>query len=483
MRHKRLSFSEVFDVYAFRLIVGDVGASYRALGVVHNLYKPVPGRFKDYIALPKTNGYQSLHTVLFGPYGVPIEVQIRADDMDRVAEAGVAAHWLYKLGEGSASSSAQKRARDWMLGLLELQKNAGDSLEFLESVKVDLFPDVVYVFTPQGKIIELNRGATAVDFAYAVHTDIGNTCVAVKINRRLAPLSTPLANGQTIEVITAPGARPNPTWLNFVVTGKARTTIRNYLKNLKRDESVRLGQRMLDQAMRGEELSFGDLHDEDRVTLLQEFNCKYLDDLYAEIGLGNRPALIVGRRIAGMMDARRADDVIEHRTASLKNMLTRYIPAWLKGERSTSRPLVIKGTEGMVMSFAKCCRPIPGDPVRGFVSSGRGIVIHTESCKNATEGRVRQEQWIDVQWEKDVDGEYPVDIRVDVVNRMGVLAIVASAISELGSNITNVVIEDRDGQHSTLLFTMEVSGRVQLATIMRRVKSLDVVVRINRRRN
>ncbi|MBI5451643.1 MAG: RelA/SpoT family protein, partial [Gammaproteobacteria bacterium] len=389
MRTKKLSFSEVFDVYAFRIVVDNVDACYRALGLVHNLYKPVPGKFKDYIALPKTNGYQSLHTVLFGPYGIPIEVQIRTADMERVAEAGVAAHWLYKVGDGVAVSGDQKRTREWMLGLLELQKSAGDSMEFLESVKIDLFPDVVYVFTPRGKIIELNRGATAVDFAYAVHSDIGNTCVAAKINRRLAPLSAQLYSGQTVEIITSPGAAPNPSWLNFVVTGKARATIRSYLKNLKREESVRLGQRLLEQALLAEGMTLGSLPSKTVDMLLGEFRCAVAEDLYAEIGLGNRPAVLVVRRVKDILSGVPLS-APPAQGGALKKILTRYIPSWLRGgDHTHERSLVIKGTEGMVMSFAKCCRPIPGDPIKGFISSGRGIVIHVESCKNVTEDRAR----------------------------------------------------------------------------------------------
>lgn len=476
MKTKHLSFNDVLDVYAFRLIVDDADSCYRALGIVHGLYKPVPGKFKDYVALPKTNGYQSLHTVLFGPYGVPLEVQIRADDMDKVAEAGVAAHWLYKLGD-SAGSKSQARTRDWMRGLLELQKTAGDSQEFLENVKIDLFPDVVYVFTPRGKIMELTRGATAVDFAYAVHTDIGNTCVAAKINRRLAPLSTPLLNGQSVEIITAPGARPNPAWLNFVVTGKARTTIRSYLKNLKRGEAIGLGRRMLEQALKAHGLSINQLAKSDIRRLLGEVKLKSMDELSEDIGLGNQLAPFVARRLAdgpgvGINGFNRPD--------TLRHVLSRYIPTWLGGGREQTA-LSIKGTEGMVMSYAKCCYPIPGDPIKGFVSAGKGIVIHRESCKNLAEARDRPEKCIDVQWEEQTDGEFTVEIRVDVANRLGALATLAATISEQDSNISNVVIEDRDGRYSTITFAITVHDRKHLATIMRHVRALDLVTRIKRR--
>jgi guanosine-3',5'-bis(diphosphate) 3'-pyrophosphohydrolase len=475
MKTKRLSFSDVQDVYAFRIIVDSADSCYRVLGVVHGLYKPMPGRFKDYIALPKNNGYQSLHTVLFGPYGLPIEVQIRADDMDKVAEAGVAAHWLYKLGDG-ASSRAQARARDWMRGLLEIQKTAGDSQEFLESVKIDLFPDVVYVFTPQGKIMELTRGATAVDFAYAVHTDIGNTCVAAKINRHLTPLSTPLHNGQTVEIITAPGARPNPSWLNFVVTGKARSTIRNYLKNLKRDEAAGLGRRLVEQALKGYSLTINDMPEAALKHMLSEVDCATLNQLFIEVGLGNQLAPFIARRLAEDLTSKHG--VIG--TQVIRNVWSRYMPSWLGG--SPSQPaLSIKGTEGMVVSYAKCCYPIPGDPIVGFISTGRGIVIHRSSCKNLADLRDRREKCIEVQWESEVETEFPVEIRVDVINRVGVLATLATAISDQGANINHVDIEDRDGRVSTLGFIITVHGRRHLASIMRHVRALEQVAKIRRR--
>ena len=395
--------------------------------------------------------------------------------MDKVAEAGVAAHWIYKLGEG-VSSRAQARARDWMRGLLEIQKTAGDSQEFLESVKIDLFPDVVYVFTPRGKIMELTRGATAVDFAYAVHTDIGNTCVAAKIDRHLTPLSTPLHNGQTVEIITAPGARPNPSWLNFVVTGKARSTIRNYLKNLKRDEAAGLGRRLLEQALKVYSLTLNDVPETTLKHLLSEIDCASLNLLFIEVGLGNQLAPFVARRLTENLTAKQA--VIG--TQAIRNVWSRYMPAWLGGSRAQPA-LSIKGTEGMVVSYAKCCYPIPGDPIVGFISTGRGIVIHRSTCKNLADLRDRREKCIDVQWESEVEAEFPVEIRVDVVNRVGVLATLATAISGQGANINHVDIEDRDGRVSTLGFVITVHDRNHLATIMRHVRALEQVTKIRRR--
>jgi len=483
MRNKHLPFSEVFDVYAFRVMVDTVDSCYRVLGVVHNLYKPVPGKFKDYIAIPKSNGYQSLHTVLFGPYGVPIEVQIRTDDMDRVAEAGIAAHWLYKTGD-SSSTNAQARTREWLRNLLELQKNAGNSLEFIENVKIDLFPDVVYVFTPKGDIMELLRGSTAVDFAYAVHTHVGNTCVAVKVDRRLAPLSTELHNGQTVEVITASSARPNPAWLNFVVSGKARANIRNFLKNLKQEEAIGLGRRLMEQALAQFSLAVDRLPARAIKTVVEEFRIESFDELLRDIGLGNRMAVIVARRLNEASAAEQAElPSRKAKRGGIKNVLTRYVPNWLRGDKHQSRPLVLKGTEGMVVNFAKCCRPIPGDPIVGFVSAGRGIVIHVETCKNVAEYRRMPEKWIDVQWEDHVEGNFPVDIRVDVANQRGVLATVAAAIAELGGNIENVHLEDRDGKFSTIYFTVDVQNRKHLASLMRKVRAIEQVSRIVRHKS
>lgn len=458
MLNKVQSFSEVFDVYAFRIIVDTVDACYRALGIVHNLYKPVPGRFKDYIAIPKANGYQSLHTVLFGPFGVPVEIQIRTADMDKVAENGIAAHWRYKSGDGQGTSD-QVRAREWLRGVLEMQKSAGDSLEFIENIKMDLFPDEVYVFAPDGKIMELPRGASVVDFAYAVHSDVGNSCVAAKINRRLAPLRTPLLNGQQVEIITAPNAKPNPAWLNFVVTAKARSNIRHFLKNLRRDEAVALGRRLLDKALLPFSLSLADIPEQDLARALRQYQMQNLDDMLADIGLGARMAQIVARTLAP--GGGKAEGAVV-------------------AESSSGKPLAIRGTEGTVVTFAKCCRPIPGDPILGFVSADRGIVIHTESCKNVAEFRKYPEKWVDVEWEREVEGEFPVDLRVEVANQRGVLATVAATIADMEANIENVGIEERDGTYSTMTFTLLVRDRGHLANIMRRIRANKLVVRITR---
>lgn len=459
MRDKRLPFREVYDLYALRIIVDTVDTCYRVLGVIHGLYKPIIGRFKDYIAIPKANGYQSLHTVLFGPHGVPLEVQIRTGEMHLMAEAGVAAHWLYKAPE-SQGNSAHKRAREWLQKLLDMQRRAGNSVEFLESVKMDLFPDEVYVFTPRGEIIELPRGATAVDFAYAIHSDIGNTCIGAKVDRRLVPLRTPLSSGQTIEVIVAPTARPNPAWLNFVVTAKARASIRHYLKHLQREEAILFGKRLLEKALLGRINGLGELSSERIEILTKELNVQSFNDILADIGLGNRMAPLIAKRLLPESDGQ--DD----------NSL---------GENRDSEPLFIKGTEGTVVIFGKCCRPVPGDPIVGYLSAGRGIVIHRGVCKNVTDHKTNPEKWIEVQWEQNIKPDFPVELRLDVSNKRGVLATIAAAISNADTNIENINTSERDGVTTTVNLVLNVRDRSHLAQVMRGLRILPEVLRIFRR--
>lgn len=460
MQQKGVKLSDIMDIYAVRIIVGSVDECYRALGAIHTLFRPVPGRFKDYVAIPKANGYQSLHTTILGPHGLPVEVQIRTQDMDRVAEAGIAAHWLYKSGEAHGGSVPQ-RAREWLQGLLDIQKQAGNPLEFLEHVKVDLFPDEVYVFTPRGEIMRLPRGATGVDFAYAVHTEVGNTCVAIKIDRQLAPLRTELGNGQTVEVITAPGSRPNPAWLDFVVTAKARANIRQFLKNLQRDEAVALGERLLDKALAAAGTQVAALPQEQVRKIVKEFKLDSLDDLLEQVGLGNRMPALIARRLMppGSPPVSEADAAEE------------------------SAALIIKGTEGMVVHLARCCHPIPGDAIQGIYSAGRGIVIHLQSCRNLAEFRNQPEKWVDVAWSEAPDGDFHAEVRIEADNRRGVLARVASTISGCDSNIENVAVTERDGHHSTLVLLISVRDRRHLADIMRRLKKLEEVLRIQRNRS
>ncbi|MBK1705334.1 RelA/SpoT family protein [Halochromatium glycolicum] len=470
MREKGRAFDELVDVFGFRVVVDRVDTCYRVLGQVHDLYKPVPGRFKDYIAIPKSNGYQSLHTGLVGPQGVPIEIQIRTADMHRLAESGIAAHWMYKsAGEGSGPQAA---AKDWLQGLIEVQRESGDSQEFLEHVKVDLFPDEVYVFTPKGRIMVLPMGATVVDFAYAIHSDVGNTCVAARIDRRLASLRTALRSGQTVEIITAPGAKPNAAWLNFVVTGKARASIRSYLKNLQNREAEALGQRMLSAELAALGVTLEDIG-EPRI-LAHALECGLADSarLFSEIGLGNRMPMLIARRLAGPSETVPAAEAAGAETEPQQSEPT-----------GRARRLAIRGTEGMVVHFARCCRPIPGDPIAGLFNPGKGIVIHRSECRNLGDFHSKRDKWIDVEWSEDPQAEFPTEIRVDVGNRRGALATIATAIAEQGSNIENVHSRDKDGMTTTLDFLINVTGRRHLAEIMRRLRQIPSVTRIIRLSN
>ncbi len=454
MLEKKVSLNELADVYAFRIIVDSVDTCYRVLGVVHNLYRPVPGRFKDYIAIPKANGYQSLHTVLFGPHGLPIEIQIRTREMHRVAEEGIAAHWQYK-DSSAGGALTTDAAADWLRNLLEVQKDSGNSMEFLEHVKVDLFPDEVYVFTPRGQIFVLPKGATVIDFAYAIHSDVGNQCVAARIDRRLAPLRSQLRNGQTVEIITKPNNRPNPAWLDFVVTGKARATIRSFLKRLEHKEAVELGRRLLERELEALGRDLTAIHEQDRSRLVAEIGLGDFDQLLEQIGLGNRMAKLVARLLVSG-------------------------EAQPSAEGASAGSLTIKGTEGMVVSFAKCCGPIPGDPVVAIFSPGRGLVVHHHDCPNLGDFRRQGQSWLDVQWADEVSGEFSTAIRVDAGNQRGMLATIASLIAEEGSNIDDVRSEERDGLSTSLRFVVSVKGRKHLANILRRLKKIPFVLRISR---
>jgi len=459
MRNKNVSFSEIMDVYAFRIIVETVDDCYRALGIVHNLFKPVPGRFKDYIAIPKQNSYQSLHTVLFGPYGVPIEVQIRTEEMHRLAEKGIAAHWMYKTSEKSVTK-AHSHASAWMRNLLEMQDRSGTSLEFIENVKIDLFPDEVYVFTPKGNIMELPAGACAVDFAYTVHTDIGNSCVAAKIDRQLAPLSTPLLNGQTVEIITLEDARPNPAWLNFVVTGKARGSIRHFLKTQRHAESIELGRKMLEVALLSLSIQPEAILPAIKQQWIVESHLTEEEDVYAEIGLGHRVAVLEARRLAKLLGI--AEEVITEE------------------ETEANTALSIRGTEGMVVNFAKCCWPIPGDHIIGELTSGHGLTIHQEHCARIMPYRNNHEKYIPVRWSQKVSGEFAVELRIEVINQRGILALLAVAISDAQADIEHVRSEDRDGIYTTISMILSIRDRNHLARIIRRVRLIKAVNRISR---
>ena len=458
MRAKRKSFSEIMDVYAFRIVVDKVDTCYRVLGAVHNLYKPVPGRFKDYIAIPKANGYQSLHTTLFGMHGVPIEIQIRTEEMEAMANNGIAAHWLYKSSD-DIPSSAHIRARQWVNGLLEMQQHAGNSLEFIENVKIDLFPDEIYVFTPKGSIMELPAGSTAVDFAYAVHTDVGNSCVACRISRRLAPLSEPLESGQTVEIITAPGTQPNPAWLSFVVTGKARSNIRHFLKNQRHSESVALGRRLINKVLGSFGTQLEKIPQEQIQKMLLQLNSQNLDNILEDVGLGNRMAHVIARLV-----------LPDHDDVDL-------LPETKESKQSS---LAIRGSEGMVMSFAKCCHPIPGDPIIGHISSGRGMVIHTESCNNIAEIRDNPEKCVSVRWDPNVEGEFSVEIRVELENERGIIAKLATTITGAEANIEKISTVERDARFSIVNLSLNVRNRIHLARVMKRIRIIKPVIKVTR---
>lgn len=462
MRDKRVPLNEIMDIYAFRVMVDNVDTCYRALGAVHALYKPVPERFKDYIAIPKANGYQALHTTLFGPYGVPIEIQIRTADMENLAENGIAAHWLYKSSE-TVASEAELRAREWLKSLLEMQQSTGSSLEFIENVKVDLFPDEVYVFTPRGDIMELPNGSSVVDFAYAVHSDIGRTCVACKIDRRLAPLSTRLSNGQTVEIMTEPQARPNPAWLNFVVTGKARSNIRHALKNLQRTESINFGHQLLEVALQTLKTSLEMISSEIISHVLDRLHYKTLDDLYEAIGIGEQSAGLIARRM----------------TTSIIDQNENLHPP----ENTAVTPLAIKGTDGIMIKFATCCHPIPDDPIIGILEQGRGMLVHTEQCKHARAIQRHPERYLPLCWSPDVTGDFQTEIAIEVNNQRGVLASIAATLAEAGANIENIHISEPDETYRIVHLLISVRNRIHLGRLIRRLRGLHEIQHIVRRKS
>ena len=456
MRAEGKSFDQVMDVFGFRVVVRGVPDCYRSLGVVHAQFKPLDGRFRDFIAIPKANGYQSLHTVLFGPYGSPIEVQIRTEEMDLIAERGIAAHWTYKHG-GDSPNSAQSRAHAWIVELIDSQRAAGSSLEFLENVKVDLFPDEVYLFTPKGRILALPRNSTALDFAYAVHTDVGNQAVAARVDKKLVPLRTKLSSGQTVEVITAKSASPKPQWLEFVVTSKARTAIRHQLKQLEHEDAVQLGHRMLDRALEAMGSSLERLPAKRLESFLVEHRFPRLEAFLAEVALGN------------WMPSQAAQALMAY--------------AELRGgghSKHSQEKILINGTEGGVVSFANCCQPIPGDEIMGYHTSGKGVVVHRLDCPNLAEFRKSPERWVPIDWDPNVTGDYDTSLIVDVENHTGVLAQLAAAVAQSQSNIERVDYLDRDVNAAQLRFAIQVRDRDHLAEVIRRLRRLNVVQAVRR---
>jgi GTP pyrophosphokinase len=462
MREKRYTFSQVFDIYGVRVLVKDTTACYAALGVLHNLYKPIPGKFKDYIAIPKANGYQSLHTTLFGPFGTPLEAQIRTQDMHRIAESGVAAHWLYKAGGELDIAEAQQQTHRWLQSLLEIQSESRDSKEFLEHVKGDLFPDAIYVFTPKGKIMALPTGATAVDFAYAVHTDIGHHCTAARINYELMPLRTELKNGDQVEIITSPSARPNPSWLGFVATGKARSRIRHFLKSLQQRESALLGERMLEQALISLKAAPSSVTWERWEALAREYGAKGQTEILADIGLGKRLSFVVAQALT--RSAGRASDE----------------PTPMQAKHGA---LQLRGVEGVAIQYGKCCRPIPGDAIIGHFRRGQGLLVHTRDCVTLKKGKVDSDQIVDVEWAPEIEGVFEAGIRLMVADERGLLAHLATAIADAGANIEYLSMERPDGGHVVaMFFSVQVRDRRHLANVMRALRRIPEVKRVTRAR-
>jgi GTP pyrophosphokinase len=462
MLEKHYTFSQVFDIYGVRVLVPDKTACYAALGVLHELYKPIPGKFKDYVAIPKANGYQSLHTTLFGPFGTPLEAQIRTHDMHRIAEAGVAAHWLYKQGGQLDLAEAQRETHRWLQSLLEIQSESRDSKEFLEHIKGDLFPDEIYVFTPKGKIMALPKGATAVDFAYGVHTDIGHHCVAARINYELLPLRTELKNGDHVEILTSPTARPNPSWLSFVATGKARSRIRHYLKGLQQKESAALGERLLNQALATLKVEPETITWDRWEALAKEYGTRSQLEILADIGLGKRLSFVVAQALT------RAHGKSDEAAA----------PA-----ASRSQALSLRGVEGVAIQYARCCRPIPGDRIVGQFRKGQGLIVHTRDCVTLKKQRVDAAELVDVDWAPDVQGVFDAGVRLLVADRRGLLAELATNISNADANIDTVSMERPDGGDVlAMFFSVQVRDRRHLASVIRALRRVPSVKRVHRAR-
>lgn len=456
MKSKELLFNDVMDIYGFRVIVDSIDSCYRVLGVVHNLYKPIEIRFKDYIAIPKQNGYQSLHTSLIGPHGIPVEIQMRTREMDEMAANGIAAHWLYKKSGQQGDTTAQIRARRWMQSLLELQQSAGNTYEFVENVKTELYPDELYVFTPKGKIVELPIGANAVDFAYAVHTDIGNKCVGARVDRKPYPLNKPLETGQTIEIITSNGGKPNANWLNYVVTSRAILGIRNYLKKQEQSEAIALGKRLLTSALG--EVKLDAIPTERIANVLQNERKMSLDELFTDIGLGNQLPIAVARRLLGEFDDQQPQSS-DHKAKAL-----------------------IVGAEGMLTTFAKCCRPIPGDPIAATATPGKGLNIHRVECRNIRGWEKEPGKYFPVRWDKSGDKQFWCDIRIFIVNKQGMLAKLTTVIASQDSNIQDLATEDRDTGDYVIKITLSVRDRVHLANVMRKLRVMPDVIKVYRRK-
>ena len=461
MRDRRIPFSEIMDMFAFRIIVDSIEDCYRVLGYIHNLYKPVPERFKDYIAIPKANGYKSLHTTLFGPYGVPIEVQIRTEQMHEMAENGIAAHWLYKDQVPHANTEAQVRAQAWVKNLVEMQKSSSSSQEFIENVKIDLFPDEVYVFTPKGDIYELPHGATPVDFAYAVHSELGDNCVAVKIDRQYSLLSAPLLNGQTVEIITRPSGKPNPAWLDFVVTGKARSSIRHYFKYRRSNETSSLGEELLERTLSSLGTSLENLPPENINKVIKELKLDSLEQLFEKLGLGDYTAQLIARRLVH-------SDLEQDQ---------------LDQEMQPLQPMAIRGTEGMAITLAKCCYPIPGDAIVGHINPGKGMTVHTENCKSVADFKKNPDQLIILHWEPEVGKHFEAKISVAINSQSSVLASIIQSIANANGTIDDLYMQRTNKVDQIIILLLSVTNLKHLEKIMRRIDRLKDVSSVMRVRN
>ena len=476
MRSKHLSFSQVLDVYAFRVTVHSIDECYRALGILHSLYKPMPGKFKDYIAIPKLNGYQSLHTTLLGPSGVPVEFQIRTTDMHAVAEAGVAAHWAYKDGSPDMSE-VQNRAHQWLQSLIDIQDSSGDSQEFLEHVKIDLFPDAVYVFTPTGQIRALPRGATALDFAYSIHSDLGNTCVAVKINGLQLPLRSELKNSDIVEVITSASSQPNPGWLAFVRTGKARASIRHSLKTKHYSESLQLGERLLANALRQQGVDAALLSPEIWEKLTHWTGDKTREEACVNIALGRRSSQELAIRLKILIDD-------EGGSEQMRLGASDWVAPNQEINHHQRQAILVDGREGNSIHFQGCCHPIPGDNIIGYLGKGEGLQVHTNDCPVALRMLSKDsDKWVEVEWGKELNREFELDLAIDTRQGKGVLARVASSVTAADSNIMNVSMEDRFKEDSvTIRFTIQVYDRLHLSKVMRSLRANPDVMRVTRTR-
>ena len=461
MLEDQTGFNQINDIYAFRIIVNDINDCYLTLGTLHSLYNPIPGKFKDYIAIPKANGYQSLHSTLLGPFGVPVEIQIRTKNMHQLAEAGVAAHWLYKTKDAHVTDLQQK-TNQWLKRMLEIQNDSSNSLEFLEHLKVDLFPDEVYVFSPDGKIFALPKNSSTIDFAYAVHTDVGNKAVSAKINQILVPLRTRLSTGDHVEIITSTLAKPNPTWLNFVITGKARSQIRNYLRSAESKDLIFLGEKMLNNALNAFHIHPTAIKKKHWNKLILDYHVESKDEILMDIALGKKVNVMVAHQLTNLMDG----------VASNKKQ-TKMLDV-----------ITIKGSDDMAIQLANCCHPIPGDPILGYINKEKGLVIHTHDCQIVNELSLDHDRWVDVEWEPDSEKLFNVRLSVLVVNERGMLGKIASVIADAESNIDNVSLQDMDGSpFATLNFVVQVRHRLHLAELIRNLRKISKVNKITRVKN